>query len=404
MGLSQQAGISQPRLDELPRPVVAFLVNRCRLSLRQALVSCLRELDAEGLVRFEVVGGGMPVVTLGGDKPRSGRSLLPFEEVALARVRTRAGRQFQVPLSALLTDDGDDYKSWAKRQIDEIAQEAGRAGLARKTFPRYIWRVVLVTIAAAICAAIAVWVVDPKAAHGVTDGVFFGSVTLLILPLFFRRWRLTPPGTAAVDLWRRDGGNSGGPAEAQGLGPVTSRTWMGLTAPGGAPLPQGHAWSSLGGQWHTVRLGLEFQRPRWSGLPGLRRVVLWTVAGSFVCVLAGGALGFDFNGKLIALAPVAVGAIVFLTCWLPAYSARMRLPDNVTFTGEVVRKWHVDGGEYGPDHDWVCVDDGSPTAMKFDVGPAAFGQLDVGGLAQVTWSPRQRSLHHIEPVRWVPGH
>jgi len=236
-------------------------------------------------VRFEVVGGGMPIVSLAAEKPLSGRSLLTFEDVALTRVRTRAGNQVQVPLSALLSDDGDDYKSWAKRQIDEIAQEAGRAGMARRTFPRYIWRGVLVTIAAAICAAIAVWVVDPKAAHSVTDGVFFGGVVLLIVPLFFRKWRLTPAGAAAVDLWRRDGGGAGEPAEAQGLGPVTSRTWQGLTAPGGAPLPQG------------------------------------------------------------------------------------------------------------------CVDDGSPTSMKFDVGPDTFSQLSVGGIVQVSWSPRHQQLHSIEPAR-----
>jgi hypothetical protein len=397
MSMGQQAGISQRRLEELPSPVVAFVVNRCRLSLRQALVGCLRELDKEGLVRFEAVAGGMPVASLGADAPRSGRSLLPFEEVALARVRTRAGSQFQVPVSALLTDDGDNYKHWVSRQIDEIGQEARRAGLAMKSFPRYAWRVVVSSIAVAICAAIVVRVQDPKAAGAVAGAVAAGSSVLLCVPLFFRRWRLTPEGAAAVDSWQRDGG--GVPGVAQGFGPVSARTFAGLTAPGGDPLPPGHAWSSLGGQWHTVRLGLELQRPRWSGLPGLRKVLFWTVAGSFVAVIAGGATGFDLNGKLIALAPAAAGAFVIVAFWLPAFSMRMRLPDNVTFIGEVVRKWQVDGGDYSPDHDWVCVDDGSPTAMKFDVGRAAYSQLQVGGLVEVSWSPRRRCLLHIEPAR-----
>jgi hypothetical protein len=396
MSMGQQAGISQRRLEELPSPVVAFLVSRCRLSLRQALVACLRELDKEGLVRFEAISGGIPVAGLGEDAPRSGRALLPFEEVALARVRTRAGSQVQVPLSALLSDDGDDYKHWAKQQIDEIGQEARRAGLAQKSFPRYAWRVVFALVAVAIGAAIAVRVSDPKAAGHVAGAVAAGCLALLCVPLFFRRWRLTPPGAAAVDSWQRDGGV---PGAAQGLGPVGARTFAGLNAPGGAPLPAGHAWSSLGGQWRTVRLGLELQPPRWSGLPGLRRVLFWTVAGSFVAVIAGGAAGFDLNGKLIALAPAAVGVFVIVAFWLPAFSMRMRLPDNVTFIGEVVRQWHVDGGEYSPDHDWVCVDDGSPTATKFDVGPAAYSQLKVGGLVEVTWSPRRRCLLHIEPAR-----
>jgi hypothetical protein len=52
-----------------------------------------------------------------------------------------------------------------------------------------------------------------------------------------------------------------------------------------------------------VQLGVELQRPRWSGLPGLWTVRSWTVAGSFFAVIAGGLGGFDLNGKLIALAP-----------------------------------------------------------------------------------------------------
>jgi hypothetical protein len=396
MSMGQQAGISPRRLEELPTPVVAFLANRCRVSLRQALVGCLRELDKEGLVLFEVVAGGTPVVSLGADEPRSGHVLLPFEEVALARVRTRAGRQAQVPLSVLISDDGDDYKHWAKRQIDELGQEARRAGLARKAFPRHIWRAAFALIAIAICVAIDVRVTDPKAAAAVAGWVAAGSVAVLCVPLFFRRWRLTPEGAVAVDAWQRDGG--GAPGVALGLGAVGERTLLGLTALSGAPLPAGHAWSSLGGQWHTVQLGVELQRPRWSGLPGLATVLSWTVAASFFTVIAGGVEGFDPNGKLIAFAPAALAALVIVTCWAPAVAMRMSQPDNVTFIGEVVRAWHVNGGEYSPDHDWVCVDDGSPITMKFDVGPTTYSQLRVGGLVRVSWSPRRRRLIHIEPV------
>ena len=397
MSMGQQAPILPRRLEELPAPVVAFLVNRCRVSLRLALVGCLRELDKEGLVRFEAVAGGTPVVGLGADESRSGRLLLPFEDVALMRVRARAGSQAQVPLSALLSDDGDDYKHWAKRQVDELGQEARRAGLARKAFPRHLWRAAFLLVGVAICAAIAVRVTDPKAAGSVAGAMTVCSLVVLCVPLFFRRWRLTPEGAVAVDAWQRDGG--GAPGVARGLGAVGERTYLGLTALSGAPLPAGHAWSSLGGQWHTVQLGVELQRPRWSGLPGLWTVLSWTVAGSFFAVIAGGLDGFDLNGQLIALAPAALGALVIVTCWLPAFAMRMSQPDNVTFIGEVVKAWHVDGGEYSPDHDWVCVDDGSPVTMKFDVGPARYSQLKVAGLVRVSWSPRRGCLNHIEPAR-----
>jgi hypothetical protein len=147
-----------------------------------------------------------------------------------------------------------------------------------------------------------------------------------------------------------------------------------------------------------VRLGLELKRPYWSGLPGLRTVLAWTIMASLPCVAIGFAGGFNPDGKLIALAPAALGTLVILAFWLPAFTMRMNLPDDVTFIGEVVRQWHVDGGDYSPDHDWVCIDDGSPTTMKFDVSRETYWQLRVGTRVRVSWSPRNRRLNHVEPL------
>jgi hypothetical protein len=397
MSVNQQGWSSSPqrRAEEFPRPVVTFLLNRCRLSLRQALVDCLRELDNEGLVRFETQGG-TPVISLVADQPQSGRVLLPYEEVALDRVRTRAGRQADAPLSVLLSDDGDDYKRWAGRQVNEIGMEARRAGLARKRHPRHTWAAVFSLIALVICTALVVHGAHPKAS-GVVGGFAVAAViVLLCAPIRLYRWRLTPEGAAAVDSWRRDG--VGVPGAVPGTGAMGERTILGLTAPSGDPLPPGHAWSSLGGQWHTVRLGEELKRPFWSGLPGLGAALSLTAMGSFFSAIIGWAVGFNHDGKLIAFAPAALCAFAVLVGWLPAFVIRMGLPDNVTLTGEVVRKWHVDGGEYSPDHDWVCVDNGSPTAMKFDVGTGTYYQLSVGGRVQVSWSPRHGRLNDIHPV------
>jgi hypothetical protein len=386
----------QRALDELPRPAVTFLVSGCRISLRQALVGALRELDKEGLVRFEPDQGGTPVVSLSAGQSRSGRSLLAYEVVALERLRRRTGTQGNVPLSALLTDDGDDYDSWAKRQVDEVAQETRRAGLARKRLPRHTWGAILPLIAAAICTAIVIHGIHPKDTGAASGVAAMAAVALLCVPIRLYRWRLTPEGDAAVDLWRRDGGITQG--LMPGAVPAGEKTVWGLTAPTGAPLPPGHAWSSLGGQWHTVRLGLELKRPYWSGLPGLRTVLAWTIMASLPCVAIGFAGGFSPDGKLIALAPAALGTVVILAFWLPAFTMRMNLPDNVTFIGEVVRQWHVDGGDYSPDHDWVCIDDGSPTTMKFDVSRETYWQLRVGTRVRVSWSPRNRRLNHVEPL------
>lgn len=329
--------VQQSGRPELPPPVIAFLLGRCKLSPRETLVGCLRELAAEGLVRLETDASGTPVVALGADSPRSGRALLPFEAVALDRARRRAGRLTRIPLSALLADDGDGYKQWRRRQADELGQQAARAGLAVKS--------------------------------------------PLLAPL--RRWRLTPDGKAAVSAWLRDG----------------TRTSRDFDRPGSAPPPRGYAWSSLGGQWHTVRLGRVLPPPFWGAAPSLRLLLFLTAAGSLYSVMFGYfGDGFDPEGKLITIAPAALASFVIVTCWLPAFGRRLRLPDTVTFTGEVVKQKYVERDD-DPDRYFVWVDDGSPTTLMFDLVPDSHQRVTSGDLVQVSWSPRQRRLLDITRVR-----
>ena len=396
--MSVDQGVKMPPygLEELPPPVVAFLLGGCKLRPREQLVDCLRELADEGLVRYETDAAGMPVISLGAESPRSGRPLQPFEQVALARVRTRAGRLTRVPFSALVSDDGDDYKNWARQQADELGQEARQAGLAAKSPPGGIWRLILSLIAVAIGVLVIVHVIDWKAADDAAGPVLSVAFLALFVPLFLRRWRLTPAGDTAVAAWRRDG--HGVPGATRGLRPDSGRTVWALDGTGAQPLPRGHAWSSLGGQWHTVELGQVLSRPYWSTLSGLGMTVVLAFMGSFFSVIIGGAaLSFDLEGKLIAIAPATLAAVVIAALWLPAFTSRMRLPDATTFTGEVVKLQYVDGGSDSPDHYLVWVDDGSPTSMKFDVTPVVYRRLRVGGLVQVSWSPRRGCLNDITP-------
>jgi hypothetical protein len=393
--MSVDWGVTVPQLglEEVPRPVIAFLLGSCKLRPSEALAGCLRELSDEGLVRYETDPTGMPVFSLGADSPRSGRPLLTFEQVALDRVRTRAGRMGRVPYSALVSDDGDNYKKWTARQQDELGQEAQRAGLAVKSAPRGSWRGVLRLAAVAVAVVVIVHGVDWKIGDHIAPPLLGVAFLALLVPLLLRRWRLTPEGTAAVGAWRRAGrGVSGG---AQGLAADPDRTVWALDGPGGAPLPKGYVWSSLGGQWHTVRLGEFRRRPYWSTMSGLHLVLAWTAVGSLVSVLIGGfAFSFAPEGKLLALAPAALGAFVIVTLWLPAFTSRMRLPDAVTFNGEIVRLEYIDGDE-SPDSHLAWIDDGSPVTMKFDVEPGTYYRLSVGDLVQVNWSPRRNCLNDI---------
>ena len=76
-------------LEELPRPVVTFLMNNCKQEPRDALIECLRELAKDGVIRY----------------------------------------------GALVTDDRDDYQSWAQQQREELGQaaRAERSGYDRLT-------------------------------------------------------------------------------------------------------------------------------------------------------------------------------------------------------------------------------------------------------------------------------
>lgn len=387
-------------LEEVPRPVAAFLLDECKLKPREALIECLRELADEGLVRYETDATGMPVISVGADSPRSGRPLLRFEQVALERVRTRARQLARVPFSALVSDDGDGYENWAKEQQDELGQEARKAGLAVKTAPKGSWQAVLSLAAVAVGAVVSVHTVDWKAGDAIAGPVLTAAFLVLFVPLCLRRWRLTPKGAAAVGAWRRAG--RGVPGAARGLGTDSGETVWALDGPGGATLPRGHAWSSLGGQWHTVQLGQELSRPTWSTLSGLGMVLVWTFMGSFFAVLIGGVVfGFAQGGTLIAVTPAALATVLIAGCWVPAYTRRMALPDDLTFTGEVVKLHYVNGGSDSPDEHLAWVDDGSSVSMKFDVGSAMYQGLSVGDLVLVNWSPRRGRLKDIAPARRV---
>ena len=402
--MGRNPGVELPRygLEELPRPVATFLLNECRQQPRDALIECLRELADDGVVRYETDASGLPVFSVLAQGPRSGRPLLPFEEVALARVRKRAGRLGLVPFSALITDEGDDYESWAKQQQEELGQAARQAGLAVKSAPRGSWRVTLALIAVALGTILYVHTVDWKLGDRILWPVLIGAFVALFVPLSLRKWRLTPAGGAAVESLRSCGLGSAGPA--QGLHQDSGRTAWALDGTGAAPLPRNRAWSSLGGQWRTVQLGDAVTPAYWSTKSGLYFILTFAFIGSFISLMVGGlAFGLDPEGKLIAITPSALAAFLITSCWMPAYNSRMKLPDAITFDGEVVKLRLVDGGSDSPDEHFAWIDDGSPVTMKLDVGSALYQRLSVGCLVEVNWSPRHRRLNSLTPAPAAAG-
>jgi hypothetical protein len=199
-----------------------------------------------------------------------------------------------------------------------------------------------------------------------------------------------------VDSLRSYGDGPARPGRGQGGHPVSGRTAWALDGPGAAPLPKDSAWSALGGQWHVVKLGDGPTPVFWATRAGLYCVLTLAFIGSLIALAVGGlALRFSPEGQLIAIAPPALAAFVITSSWMPAYHSRLRLPDTVTFTGEVVKLRLVDGGSDSPDKHLAWIDVGSPVTMKFDVGSAFYQRLSVGGLVTVDWSPRRRYLNSL---------
>jgi hypothetical protein len=79
---------------------------------------------------------------------------------------------------------------------------------------------------------------------------------------------------------------------------------------------------------------------------------------------------------------------------------RLSLPDRVTITGEVVKRWTDTSapGDHAPSN-LVCIDDGSSReGATFDVAETWYKQLHSGDLVQVTYDPRRMSVHDIQKM------
>lgn len=243
---------------DVPPGVVAFLLGNCKYS-PEVVSRCLLELAAEGAVRLDPPPGA-PLVGLTGSRPRSGRDLLPYEDIIVWRVAER-GRQAAVPLPVLLGDDGDDYKRWKKHLTDALESQVKERGLAKLRAGRAAWRIVLAVILGTLAATIAGYQVKASVGKVLLGVELYASLLILIVPLALRRWRLTEKGAEVAAWWRHRLAAAGGTEQAQ------------------ARLPRGHVWSQAGGHWHPVRIGRVPAPPQWGTRGALGGLILWTVIG-----------------------------------------------------------------------------------------------------------------------------
>ncbi len=358
--------------------MIAFLVSNCRYS-PQVGTAVVLALAAGGVLRSQPDPDGVLAIGVAAAAPPSGRPLLPFEQLTVDRVRSRAAGRGAVPLPVLLSDDGDDFTQWRKELTDALGSQARQAGLARRSPGRTVCCVLLALALAGGLAVIIASQVSHQAGHAaVVSGDVLGIA--LVAPLLLIRWRPTPAGVAAARRYRQ-----------QGVRPAAATPGM--------PLPKGQAWSCSGGSWHPVCVGRLQAPPRWSTLWPLLPLGFYMAAGTVVSSAIG--LAADHNhaqGLLIGAAPAAAGGMVILGLWLPAYARRMSLPDRASYTGEIVKRWKVTDSEE-PDRYYLCVDDGiSAAGHSYQVTDDQYHRIAVGELAEVTYSPRWRRLVEILPV------
>ena len=403
--LSMGAGMQPSPLD-LPPGLVAFLLSDCKYA-PDVVAGAVLEFASEGVVSFEQQPGGGPVIRPAADSPQSGRSLLPFEQLVIDRVRMRAGARGGVPLAVVISDDGDDFEEWRKKLTDALGQQAKRAGLAKYSAGPNVWWVILAMVVALVVAVVAVDQVHPKSVRPLEmAGAPLVAVLALIVPLLMARWRLTDRGVGVAAWYRRRGDRPTAAlypdprADLAGLLPPPNASG---TVPANAPLPKGQAWSALGGNWHPVTVGPLQRRPHWSTLRGLGSITLYTAMVSFYSVLIGlVGEGGDARGQLTAIAPALVAVAIVLLVWLPAFSRRVSLPDHVTFIGEVVKRWSVTDSD-SPDRYYLCIDIGtSGEGMSFQVAHSWYQRFGAGDQVRVTFSPRWRRLDDISATAAVP--
>lgn len=380
---------------------MAYLLNGAKIS-EAVFTRALLALGEEGWLRIEPEDAGLPVVRI--NRLLAPGELRPFEQLALERVVRRMGAAADVPLSALTSDEGDDYAPWWKRFGEAVLAQAREAGAVKRGVLKVVARVFPfgISIAAGLAAAVA--------ARQVLVGFGVGATVFLtagIAMAVIDRPRLTDEGKAAVQWWRQHGGGFDGVVIADrvpaGASPAPN-TPESLAAQGSAPLPEGYVWSSYGGRWRTIKVG-SLDGLSW-GKPGTA-VMLGAFGAVFTlpATVVGRLLIHGGIGTLVSGAPLTVCAALIFGLWLPANRRSAAVPAHAEFIGQVVKRWTYEiTGEDRRTHYCVCIDDGtSPEGWSFRIKRAFYYRLNVGDMVSVTVNPRWHKLKQLVPASPAPA-
>lgn len=404
MEASQRRLVAQdPR--QVPPAIVAYLLSDAKVN-EGVFTRTLLSLGDDGWLRIEPEDSGVPVVRIN-RLPAPGQ-VRPFEQLALERVVQRMGTATNVPLSALTSNEGEDYTPWWKRFRDAIRIHARDAGLVTGGVLNAVACVVPLGIS--IAAAIAAGVVIGNVSAGIGIGVGVMFVSTIIMAAIDRP-KLTERGKEAAEWWRLHGGGFDGAVIADRLPPGASpspNSPEALAAHGSAPLPEGYVWSSYGGHWRTIKVG-SLDGPSW-GRP--LTAVMLCVFGLFFTLPAtvvGRLLIHGAIGTLISIAPLSLCALLLFGVWLPANRRAAMVPTHAEFVGQVVKRWTYERSSGGEDSDpktyyCCCIDDGtSPEGWSFSILEPIWHRVRVGDMVSVAFNPRWHKIKKLELNAPAPG-
>jgi len=384
--------------QQLPPALVAFLLQDGRVT-GEVFSRTLLSLADDGWLRIEPQdSGGVPIVRI--TRLPAPHEAKQFEHLALERVVHRMGTLTHVPLSALTSSEGADYDPWWKRFGEAVNAEAEQYGLTKHGLhPRTSCGLPLLLALAAGFA-----VAGPGGLSSIAGvGVGFAVLMLTLIAVGkASRPRLTEQGKTAAAWWRERGSGLGGSVLADQLPPgaqPSPHSTEAIVAQGAAPLPDGHVWSSYGGQWRTIKVG-PLDVTRW-GRPG-RGIMLGVLDAFFTLPLLGvsSRLPSNATGLMVKLAPTVIFGSLLLFVWLPAYRRSLAVPKRGAFTGQVVKRWtYESGGEDSTTYYCCCLDDGaSPEGWSFRIERSVYSQLRVGDVVYVDFNPRRHKINQLQPA------
>jgi Predicted membrane protein (DUF2207) len=364
-----------PTLDLGPEPpaVANLLVHNFRVT-RDAVPATLLDLAARRLVEIEEREPGSYVCRL---EEHSDSGLTSYERRVLELLRSRASGGV-VPTEALTTGPKEQSSRWWKGFQKEVVADTQQRGLCVDILDK---RTFLWLSGAAI---------GPAAVLGVLAGgrVGFGY---WVVAFFFLGWimglntqRETPAGLAAASRWLGVRAKLAEDEAFETQAPIAVALWerhlaygaaFGLAQAAVRAIPMGtesatHAWSSYGGQWHSVRISYPYLLPPGWGIHPL--VVFFrtglAAAGAVVLLLLLKGTGTGSVVTTLLAAVAIVGGLLALRALADLGSTR-------EVTGQILRL-----RAHGDDDDkryYVAVDDGSgsTTIRAWRVKPELYTPL-----------------------------